>query len=421
MKLHLNHLRARSGNNTNLKKVTIASLAVLSMFALTLQPSLTDSNGTAKAFSLDQLRDIGSNFFSRIPKSTNSNTSNTNTSTNSGTSFTAPSLSRATLTARVTGIDIQNTTRFGVGGTDLGMPFELENGSVGFIFGDTFSGRDPGSADWRSQVMLRSNVVPNKTTPIVFDSAAGLGGDGIAPQLISSEHNTSGNGEFSAIPTDGVSIPENVGTGKPIQVLSFQSVRNWNATATQNWATNYAGLAVSYDGNTYHRVNTSWQNTSSNSDPYQMISMQRDGDYIYIISVKAGRQQGPMMLRRVSVANILNKSSYECWNGSSWGGACRALFSGRFGEPSLRKLKDGVWAMAYLNIANGSIVTRYANSPTGPWSSEKTQVTIAQHPALYGGFIHPYSTSDNVTMMVSSWVKGTGSRYDVSQYNGSIK
>jgi hypothetical protein len=98
--------------------------------------------------------------------------------------------------------------------------------------------------------------------------------------------------------------------------------------------------------------------------------------------------------------------------------------SGRFGEPSVRKLSDGTWVMAYLNCATGNIVTRTAGPDKG-WSQEKVQVTSWQEPGLYGGFIHPWSTSasNDLHLMVSKWTRnaqGQSTAYHVSQFAGSV-
>ena len=52
-----------------------------------------------------------------------------------------------------------------------------------------------------------------------------------------------------------------------------------------------------------------------------MWTMQRDGDYVYVFSVRAGRQDGPMMLRRVRWDRLFYPESYEGWgwNGTNWG------------------------------------------------------------------------------------------------------
>jgi hypothetical protein len=57
------------------------------------------------------------------------------------------------------------------------------------------------------------------------------------------------------------------------------------------------------------------------------------------------------------------------------------LPEGRFGEPSVRRLSDGTWAMSYLNCVTGCIVTRTAAGPDQAWSGEKTQLTSWQEPS----------------------------------------
>jgi len=64
---------------------------------------------------------------------------------------------------------------------------------------------------------------------------------------------------------------------------------------------------------------------------------------MYIVSVRAGRQTGPMMLFRVLRNRMFDQGAYVYWNGSGWGtkeGAVPIL-EGTFGKPSLRKLCDG--------------------------------------------------------------------------------
>ena len=222
---------------------------------------------------------------------------------------------------RLTGADLDTARRWWVAGTDLGIPYLLENGSVGFLFGDTFASAWPEQQDnWRSPVMLRSNVHPSAPGGIVFDSAARVQGDGLAPPLMDYFHWPQLGGgdpvrEVSRIPNDAVSFPE---TGR--QVMSYMSVY--------------------------------------------------------------------------------------------------------FGEPSVRRLRDGVWAMRY-SLPGGIIVSRRAERPEGLWSEPKLQVTEAQEPSLYGGFIHPYSTSNtgDLKLMVSTWQQdppGTSHAYHVSHYAGTL-
>src|SRR5262249_7370619 len=98
---------------------------------------------------------------------------------------------------------------------------------------------------------------------------------------------------------------------------------------------------------------------------------------------------------------------------------------GIFGEPSVKKLNNGTWAMAYLNLETLNIVTRISKGPDQVWSDEKVQVTFAQEPNLYGGFIHPWSQTgpNNLHIMVSKWThdaQGHSTAYHVSQYVGTL-
>lgn len=319
---------------------------------------------------------------------------------------------------RLTGADLDTASRWQVAGTDLGIPYVLENGSIGYLFGDTFSGPRPGGPGWRSPVMLRSNVHPGAPGGVVFDSAAKVAGDGFAPEIMFNAYDTSGNSEFTVIPNDGISFPE---TGR--QLVSYMSIQQWYGNQTPAWRTNYAGLAYSDNGNDFIRTPLRWWNNGDNTDPFQMWTMQRDGDYVYIFSVRAGRQNGPMVLRRVPWERMFWPEEYEGWgwNGTDWGWGrpCTPILSGVFGEPSVRRLSDGTWAMTYLNLSRGAIVSRTASRPDGVWTGENVQVTGFQEPRLYGGFIHPWSArgSGGLHIMVSTW---TDTAYHMSQYAGTL-
>jgi len=74
-------------------------------------------------------------------------------------------------------------------------------------------------------------------------------------------------------------------------IMSYMSIAQWYNDVNIQWRTNYAGLAISNDGNSFQRTPTVWWNDGSNTDPFQMWTMQRDGDWVYVFSVRAGRQQ----------------------------------------------------------------------------------------------------------------------------------
>lgn len=139
-----------------------------------------------------------------------------------------------------------------------------------------------------------------------------------------------------------------------------------------------------------------------------------------------------MMLRRVFWQRVLEPAAYEDWGwrpqtGWRWGQPCTPILEGTFGEPSVRRLRDGTWAMAYFDLSAARIVTRRSDGPDRVWSEEKVQVTAVLEPYLYGGFIHPYSTSglDDLHLLVSTWRRdpkdpSKSTAYHVSQFVGTL-
>jgi hypothetical protein len=286
-----------------------------------------------------------------------------------------------------------------------------------YLWGDTFAiagpfmEQTPGADKYRAQAILTSDMMPTDGQPLIFDGYLGTGEPGTAPDLFG----------WNRTLTDGISFAE---TGEIF--LSWQSIVN--AEAGKPWETRDAGLARSTDGGAHFElIGPLWENNSDNTDPYQMWSMTRDGDYVYVVSVRAGRQAGPMMLFRVPWSQLLDKSAYTYWNGSEWGSQDNAApMNGKFGEPSLRKLQDGTWVLAYVDYSKlPKLVTHTLvdndSGPSGEWNTAKVQLEWHQLPALYGGFIHPFSTADNLILMVSTWQReksegdnpGRPIRYDV--------
>lgn len=61
------------------------------------------------------------------------------------------------------------------------------------------------------------------------------------------------------------------------------------------------------------------------------------------------------------------------------------------------------WLMTYLNEHDAAIVLRHASSPQGPWSSEQVLASAADFPALYGGFMRPWSSGPDLYFLMSQW------------------
>ncbi|WP_405060204.1 DUF4185 domain-containing protein [Kribbella sp. NBC_01505] len=317
----------------------------------------------------------------------------------------------AVLQIRLTGVGTQAATRWGVVGSELGVPYAVGDEEVRFLLGDTFGTPWPQNGrEAMPMVMLRSRTQPGV---IVFD---GVVHDRPAVRMESGRQGVGIDGvwEETALPTDGICLPD----GR--HVISYVSVAQRDGASYQS---SYAGLATSDNGVDFRRTNVKWWNNPTHDDPYQLRTMQQDGRWVYVFSVPSERRPGGMMLRRVRWDSLLDPAAYQGWNAHerAWGRPCSPIVDGSFGEPSVRRLKDGTWVMSYLNADTHRIVTRTSASPIGPWSPEKVQVTSSQEPGLYGGFVHPWSTLDNLHLVVSARrsVAGISTTYRVSQYAGS--
>jgi len=334
------------------------------------------------------------------------------------------------------------TSRFGLEGTDLGIPFELPNGSGMYLFGDTFNGPQPGSPGWRSPVGLRSQTGftqgTNLSGGIVWDNAAG---GARAKELTENYHQTNiAHGpdgsyrfsEYTVIPSDAVTIN---GTS----YMFTSSVHDWNS---KWWSTNFCFVSVCRDpfGETWRRSDTFWPNNGQ-GDLRQQITLDRGGNgWVYAVGSAFSRNINGMLLMRVPEGNIMDKSRWQEWgwrqeDGWKW----RAPYQGTpflpdaCGETSLRKI-EGTWVLSYFDPSRYAVVTRYTKNIEGVWTQPKVQVyggawgpgdggrgtppgTVAQ---LYGGFIHPRSRLNALTIIVSQWRNPGGWPYRAMQFTGSI-
>ncbi|WFR70958.1 DUF4185 domain-containing protein [Prescottella defluvii] len=319
----------------------------------------------------------------------------------------------------------RRTGSWGVGGTDLAIPVRLSDGRFGYFCGTPSSSEFPGGPGWRSPVMLRSTTT-NLDAGIVFSSAAG---GGYAKEILPNAHDTrelpnpeSPGTEFTVIPGDAVTIGSRT-------CLSVMSVHSWSS---QNWSTNFTYLAYSDDsGESWNLSPARWDNQVGALN--QMWTMERFGGYVYVISTAFGRNNpAGMILRRVPARQILHPAAYQDWGwtsemGWAWGNPATPILPGPVGEMCLRYVQ-GTWILAYFDPAAYAIVTRTAAAVDGVWSDPVVQIeggawgardgTYAQ---IYGGYIHPESTLDNLHLIVSQWNTATGTPYHAMQFRTTIE
>nr|WP_245550732.1 DUF4185 domain-containing protein [Nocardia paucivorans] len=316
----------------------------------------------------------------------------------------APQVESVRLVEQVTGHGSENRTdmRWQVDGTDLGLMWETRPGEIAVVFGDTFGkGWGVGGAggedeDWRSNVLGYSTDRDlsdgMRLDTMVQDSRCH------AAELLGSRKIK--NWETTTIPTSGFALD-----GR--QYLSYMSVNRWSRIPGL-WWTNYGGIAYSDDnGSTWVKdQHAKWENLFG-LGRFQVAAMVPHGDYVYMFGTPNGRI-GVIGLARVPEDEVLNKSAYQYWVGGTWAPAAENLATplvpGIASELSVRfDAETDRWQMVYLDSARGAIVLRTAAEPQGNWTDAVPLVSTDDYPKSYGGFIHPWSTAEDLYFTLSSW------------------
>jgi hypothetical protein len=300
---------------------------------------------------------------------------------------------------RLTGEPSFNSTgAVNVYGTDLGSMFVHDDERLYLLFGDTFGapGTPVGSGDWRSNVMAWSTDLDPRDG-ISFGGWI-TDGSGHARVLVEGDHDPNdGTGEVTKIPTCGWSE-----SGR--MYLWFMSVSRWGDPG--QWDVNFAEIATSDDdGATWGRSGVQWGAASN----FVQVATAEHGLKRWFLGIPAGRFGG-VQVARVDPADVLDRSAYEYWAGSTWTGAegpAATVVPGPVGELSvLWNQYVGKWLMTYLNETAGRIEVREAGELTGPWSEPWELVSGAAHPGLYGAFLSPRLVEDYgrvVYFVMSQW------------------
>ena len=291
----------------------------------------------------------------------------------------------------------QTVERWDIGGTDLGIAWQMGNGCTGFWFGDTY-GADwklsaeggPGQAgNWRSNVLAFSSD-EELNDGITFD-------DMIHNEIIPSPHITDGTGNHTTIPTAAIHA-----RGK--DYVHYMEVRQWGSPGS--WTTNRSGLYSSANqGRTWSKSNRVIFRGDSR---FSQAAYAKKGSYVYMLGTPSGRW-GDVYLSRMKEADIENKEAYAYWDGQQWQtnqeSLAAPIIPAPAGELSLIWHKDFKrWIVTYLNEKRHALVLRSAAEITGPWSDEQILAHANDYPGLYGAFIHPASVEgDTLYFLMSMW------------------
>ena len=293
-------------------------------------------------------------------------------------------------------------TRFDVGGTDLGITWEISPGKFGMIFGDTFGGDfvpnlvkpNPGGSNWRGNVLLLSEdtVLADglKITGAVTDNL------GRAREICYSAHTTDGNSDYTSIPTAAVHAGG-------ADYIHYMNIRTWNG-----WISNFSSYYKSTDGaRSWSRVRDISFASRSN---FGQVGMFNHGGYVYIIGTVTGRSSKPC-LARVAEDRMEHQDEYEFWSGLGWlrdkEAAAVPIFDDFSGELSFAWFpQHRKWVLLYLNEQrNDQITMRYADNIIGPWSEPQVLTDGRSFWRPYGSFIHPQCLKggDDIYFIMSAW------------------
>ena len=331
--------------------------------------------------------------------------------------------------------NLNNTiSRFGIGGTDLGIMWDngikddpttpVDEHQILIAFGDTFSSANPvRTGVWRFNTLFRSAddvlnnglYVPNGTPYDIFSGSPmekANWSDPILPSPGQPVRPPYAIGpEVTIIPTAGVSVPSDNAYGAR-QYMSFMSVRSWDTPG--RWTTNYSGIAYSDDnGQTWRIAPTSIRTGGGRQGDRPVCVRQRevpaDGVRQAARRIAAGGRGVGLRVRHpvgagghgLPVARPRDPDRrYGQVRVLGWQGVGRQQAVGRQGDPArpdhqllLRADQDdnGTRAVSEMSVqynpylkkyvmlygdSSNQIVMRTADSPEGTWSAPTTLVTV---------------------------------------------
>ncbi|AZA13447.1 DUF4185 domain-containing protein [Corynebacterium choanae] len=313
-------------------------------------------------------------------------------------------------------------TRFGVGGTDLGIVLDDGRGGYYLIFGDTTN--CGGLAQWRSNVALHSNDTVY-ADGVYVDSA--LTANGWASQGFATEFIPSlklDGKERTTIPTGAIRIGDTY-------YVDYMSVREWGTPG--NWDTNYAATVKSTDMTHWTVVDSSVRRNAITAvshpglgwfDAYrpgdnrtQMTAFvlgdgrgESEDGYVYRFSTPAGRS-GAAYLSRIPADDFPDEQRFSWWDGQRWlepdedhdVAVTPALAAPVLPAPvSEVSVSFNEYLGQWIALYNGLQIAT-ADRLEGPWSRPTTVISAATIPDLYGTYVLPGSDGKYLYYVATTW------------------
>lgn len=311
------------------------------------------------------------------------------------------------------------TDQFGIGGTDLGVMTTAPDGRLVAVFGDTFEKAGVGGPGWRSPVVLFADPEGFRTG-LRWTGSAGPGQ--YAEQALPYRHNARIQGRHvsTVIPTDVITI----GQEMYLHVMVCHGIGNVHWTEIHRSVDN---------GQTWQPTGAQWPGDHLGG-LFQMLTWELGDDgWVYAFSTGFQRDKG-LILQRVPADRLTEPAAWQGWgyrDGEwAWGNPPTIALTGAFGELCLRRVEDR-WLLSFFDAGNYRIDVMNLDSPTAnlyeaargtvlqgcSWHDEDHgNGRVAQ---LYGGYIVPGSTLDDLHLVVSQWNTRRNWPYRAMQFAGS--
>jgi hypothetical protein len=299
------------------------------------------------------------------------------------------------------------TTKYGLDWVDLGAVTRTPDGRSLYVFGDSFSGANWGD-NWRSPTALWSNTRNHLERGVTFSGSVG----GVpAAQLIPYEHG------------------EEISTIIPSDVITLGNKIYLHAVVNQGFGNViWSGIWVSSDnGATWHDSGARFDGHAHNK-MWNLCTWEYHEGWVYVYTAEFLRES-PMILHRVRPKDLTDPDKWEPWgrvgNKWKWGAGPDTVIDDIIGEMSLRKLGKR-WVFTWFDGPRYRISAMVLDHPTQDlrktdrvtllhgtsWSNQDAN-HVAQ---LYGSYVIPGSTMNDLHLTVSQWNTSNNSVYHVSQY-----
>lgn len=298
------------------------------------------------------------------------------------------------------------TTRFRMEATDLGVPATTPDGRMLFVFGDSFEHAHVGGGWWRSPTALYSTT---------SDLDAGVEWS----EAVGGEHAQQlweyGHGYSTVLPSDVITV------GDSMYLHAMVNDGLHNVVWTEIWRSDDSGA-------TWHHTGAEFP-ADLHGGLFQLLTWGLGDDgFVYVYSTEFTRSK-PMILHRVPSDGIADPAAYEPWGYGDgewgWGRPPTPVLEGQFGEMCLRPL-DGKWVLTWFNAGDYRIDGIIMDTPTSDlhqahrrtllWGADWGDEDDAHVAQLYGGYVIPGSTLDDLHLAVSQWNTAEGWPYRVMQH-----